>query len=101
MPVLKCPMGDECNWEYPCDFDQDKSMEIIKMHFSARHSTQVAATSETSINKAPKMDRPVVDIGIDQEEWNLFLVRWEQFRIGSRITPDSAASNYFNAREYR
>ncbi|MEL6802396.1 MAG: reverse transcriptase domain-containing protein, partial [Bacteroidota bacterium] len=86
--MLRCPVTN-CEWEYPCDFDKSQSFEIVKMHVSACHERQPGTVTATAIqSKAPKIDRPVVDLGIDQEAWNMFLVKWEHFGIGTRISDE-------------
>ena len=92
MPLLKCPM-EGCNWEYPSELGDSQSLEIIKLHFSA--CPKAVSVPQTSQGKAPKINRPIVDIGIDQEEWNMFIIRWNQFKIGSNIGEDCAALQLF------
>ncbi len=43
----------------------------------------------------PKLDRPRIDIGVEQENWNTFVRRWETFRIGSKINDESAPTQLF------
>ena len=64
MPVLKCPLGDQCNWEYPCDFGEVQSVEIIKMHVNALHS-QVSNAISWKREKPQKIYRPTIDFGIN------------------------------------
>lgn len=50
---------------------------------------QIHASTHNSDNansmKGPKLDRPRINVGADQEVWNSFLRRWENFRMGSNI----------------
>ena len=93
MPLLKCPIGG-CEWEYTSELGDIQSIEIIKMHFGACHGN--AVTPQSSQCKAPRLIRPIVDVGITQEEWNMFVVRWNQFRIGSCISNESASLQLFH-----
>ena len=64
MPVLRCPI-EGCEWEYTSELGDAQSLEIIKLHFSAcSKATPVLASTQS---KAPKINRPMVDVGIDQE----------------------------------
>ena len=83
MVKVSCPLEG-------CDFqteDVDSSVVVVLL--------QIHATSHSSANqsttKGPKLDRPRIDMGADEEAWNTFLRRWNNFRIGSNIG-DSIAS---------
>ena len=83
MVKVSCPLEG-------CDFqteDVDASVVVVLL--------QIHATSHSSANpsttKGPKLDRPRIDMGADEEAWNTFLRRWNNFRIGSNIG-DSIAS---------
>ena len=95
MPVLTC-FVDECPWQYSCDFDQEQSLSILKMHVSMCHETPSVKTGQ---NREPKIARPMVDVGINEEEWNTFVIRWKQFRIGSGIGEVSARSSCLIAQQ--
>ena len=45
--------------------------------------------------KAPKLDRPTIDIGVTIEEWNAFVRRWEVFCEGSSINERAAPAQLF------
>ena len=55
----------------------------------------LAATQRNTPPPQPKLDRPRVDMGIEEEVWNGFLRRWEAFRIGSGISDDTAPMQLF------
>ena len=82
MPVLKCPTS-ACTWEYSCEFSNDQCMQIIKMHVDTCHSQQPRVMADSG--KCPKLERPTIDVGIDEEKWEAFVVRWGQFCQGSNI----------------
>ena len=69
--------------------DQETSIvaAIPQVHASA-HTTAVGGGTQVI---EPKLDRPRIDTGADQEAWNTFLRRWEAFRVGSGVS-DSMAS---------
>ena len=92
MPVLRCPT-EGCEWEYTSELGDAQCLEIIKLHFCACSKALPVPASTPS--KAPKINRPMVDVGIDQEEWDLFVIRWKQFRIGSNISDNCASLQLF------
>ena len=48
----------------------------------------------------PKLDRPRVDGGLNQEERNLFIRRWDAFSNGSGLDPNDCSTQLFQcARE--
>ena len=93
MPVLICPVTG-CEWQYPCEFSNDQSVEIIKLHVGACH-TSSSPTAVSAKVKAPKINRPMVDMGISQETWNMFRVRWKQFRTGVQICAEEESLQLF------
>ena len=48
------------------------------------------AAPRPSAPPQPKLDRPRVDMGIEEEVWNGFIRRWEAFKIRSGIKDDMA-----------
>ena len=53
------------------------------------------AAPRPSAPPQPKLDRPRVDMGIEEEVWNGFIRRWEAFKIGSGINDDTAPMQLF------
>ncbi|KAK3779410.1 hypothetical protein RRG08_015811 [Elysia crispata] len=43
----------------------------------------------------PKLDRPRIDIGVEEEVWNGFVRRWEAFKTGSGIGEATASMQLF------
>ena len=68
-------------------------MELIRLHVSTCHIT--AASTEATA-KCPKVTRPIVDMGIDQEQWNSFVIRWKQFRLASGIPASTESLQLFH-----
>ena len=46
-------------------------------------------------SRGPKLNRPTIDVGIDEETWNAFVRRWETFKIGSDISDIAAPMQLF------
>ena len=92
MPSLKCPVID-CVWEYSCEFNNDQSVEIIKLHVGACHVQQ--SQGNQAPGRSPKIDRPTIDVGIDEEQWGNFVVRWKQFCQGSNLSKEAQSLQLF------
>ena len=45
--------------------------------------------------KGPKLTRPSIDVGVDEEAWMAFQRRWETFQRGSGISEEEAAAQLF------
>ena len=82
MVKVACPLP-ECNFETE-DLDPAVVVVVLQIHASLHQP------GNGSSARGPKLDRPRIDTGADQEAWNTFLRRWENFRVGSNI-PDSVA----------
>ena len=69
--------------------DEDGAIIVALLNLHATSHNQVSTSS------APKLQRPSVDIGIEQETWNAFVIRWNAFRTGSSIPPGLEATQLF------
>ena len=81
MVIVACPLP-ECNFK-----TEDLDPAIVAVLLQIHASSHVLGNSV----RGPKLDRPRIDTGADEEAWNTFLRRWENFREGSSIS-DSVAS---------
>ena len=54
-----------------------------------------AVTGVATHSLGPKLEWPKVDVGINQEEWNVFIRRWDVFVTGSGLDPESCSSQLF------
>ena len=61
---------------------------LLQLH-AAEHSTRRAAQA------GPKLERPSIDAGVDEESWNSFVRRWEAYRAGSQISDEFAPVQLF------
>ena len=90
MPELTCLMAG-CDWKYSCEFSNEQSqIEMIKLHCTLIHPSSDPATSQSNQCKAPKLNRPTIDMGVDQEQWDMFMVRWKQFASGVQLSAENA-----------
>ena len=82
MVVVSCP-ATGCAYVTE-DLPSDIVVQLLSIH-AIEHSRPPVSAS-----RGPKLNRPIIDVGVNEETWNAFLRRWETFRIGSDIS-DSAA----------
>ena len=85
MVKVTCPLPG-CGFKTE---DQEASVVAVLLQIHASTHTTVAGGG-TQV-RGPKLDRPRIDTGADQEAWNTFLRRWDAFRVGSGVS-DSMAS---------
>ena len=84
MVVISCPFG--CGYLTE-DVSEALVTELIKLHVMS-HSTQQAS-------RGPKLNRPTIDVGANEEMWTSFKRRWQTFRRGSQISDNEAAAQLF------
>ena len=89
MVVVDCPVDG-------CDYSTQDVSEALAIALLTIHGpTHTAHTPEPLPVKGPRLERPQVNVGISTEEWNVFIRRWEVFRVGSGIDDASAPSQLF------
>lgn len=91
MIVLECPIPG-------CSYKTPESPETVACALLTAHTpvhTSVSAMVTSRRYHGPKLDRPKVDVGIYQEEWTIFIHRWDAFVIGSGLDPDASSSQLF------
>ena len=75
-----------------CDFQaEDQEASVVAVPLRVHASTHSTAAGGGTEARGPRLDRPRIDTGADQEAWNTFLRRWDAFRVGSGVG-DSMAS---------
>lgn len=86
-----------------CGFKTNDASEALAIALLANHGL-AHQPSTTPVNtgqaldqapRGPKLDRPKVNLGVSTEEWNIFIRRWDVFRVGSGINETSAPSQLF------
>lgn len=85
MVIVSCPHPG-CGFATE-DLDIAVVATLVQIHAVSHNVHPINVRNATS---GPKLDRPRVDTGINQETWNTFLRRWEAFRIGSGIEDSMA-----------
>ena len=86
MVIVACPASG-CTYKTA---DEDAAVVVALLQIHAMEHSPAAAPPR------PKLTRPQIDIGVEQEVWNTFLVRWEAFRSGSAIDSSSASTQLFH-----
>lgn len=88
MVIVKCPaLG--CPYETS---DEDAQVVAALLNIHAISHSQPAQTTHCP---QPKLERPRIDVGMEEEVWNGFIRRWEAFRIGSGINEHTAPMQLF------
>ena len=64
---------------------------MIKLHCRLSHPSSDSTTGQSNQCRAPKLNRPTIDIGVDQEQGDMFMVRWKQFASGVQLSAESAS----------
>ena len=94
MVVVTCSVPD---FDFQtADVSEQLAIALLSNHGLAHQTPSLTpATNSAPIPRGPKLERPKVDVGITDEQWNIFLRRWEVFRTGSGIDDESAPSQLF------
>ena len=74
-----------------CDYETEDLDPVIVAALLQVHATSHTSASNAMAGRGPKLDRPKIDVGVNQETWNMFLKRWEAFRTCSGISESMAA----------
>ena len=92
MVVISCPFNG-CTYQTP-DESGDIVCTLLKIH-AMEHERQQHVPQQSAAVNMPKLNRPMVDVGIDEEAWIMFTRRWDTFKIGSHIGNDIAPIQLF------
>ena len=87
MPVINCPI-DGCKYKTE-DVSEAIVIKLLEMHTLTHTASQPARI------KGPKLSRPTIDVGANEEIWNTFKRRWETFMKGSGIQQNEASAQLF------
>ena len=91
MVKIKCSFPD-CTYEAE---HADSAIVASLLNIHCQTHAIAAFALRTPAPPQPKLDRPRVDIGIEEEVWNGFIRRWEAFRVGSGISEETAPMQLF------
>ena len=87
MVIVECPFPG-CTHRTP-DLPPEVVGPLLTIH-AITHSRPPATPS-----RGPKLNRPTIDVGVDEETWNAFVRRWETFKHGSDIDEGAAPTQLF------
>ena len=93
MTSIKCPIPG-CTYETP-ESSETVACALLAAHTPLHMNAPLRATADISATRGPKLDRPKVDVGVTQEEWNIFTRRWDIFVVGSGLDPEASSSQLF------
>ena len=87
MVVVACPISG-CTYKTD-DLPAEIIGPLLNCHALEHSRPQIHAS------RGPKLNRPTIDIGVDEETWNAFFRRWETFKLGSDISDEAASTQLF------
>ena len=85
MVVISCPIPG-------CTYVTDDVSESLVGKLLDLH---IIHHNQRSSKKGPKLSRPSVDVGVNEEAWQAFERRWTTFKNNSNICEDEAAAQLF------
>ena len=88
MVVVQCSIPG-CTYETT---DAETGVVIALLNLHALSHTQA---THPPTPPQPKLDRPRIDIGVEEEVWNGFIRRWEAYKTGSGIVEATASMQLF------
>ena len=88
MVIVNCSFRG-CTYATP-DLTPEVIGPLLTIHALEHSSPQTHASS-----RGPKLHRPTIDVGVDEEVWNAFVRRWETFKLGSDISDQAAPVQLF------
>ena len=83
--TLQCPI-DDCSYT-TAEMDVTLAVEVLKIH-SLQHTHTAAPTAAATTQSAAKLhkpDRPSVDLGISEAQWDFFSDEWRIFKLRANI----------------
>lgn len=84
---MKCQIKG-CSFETD-DLPPEIAVRLLNIHALVHFQPKVPAS------RGPKLNRPTIDVGIDEETWNAVVLRWETFKSGSDIGELAAPTQLF------
>ena len=87
MVIVSCPASG-CSFRTD-DLPPEIVVSLLNIHALEHSRPQIQAS------RGPKLNRPTIDVGVDEETWNAFVRRWETFKLGSDISDDVAPTQLF------
>ena len=69
--MVKCPI-EGCSYDTG---EADPAVIVALLNLHALSHTKPTLPSQ------PKLDRPKIDIGVEEEVWNGFIRRWEALKL--------------------
>ena len=78
-----------------CTYKTEDASAAIVVQLLSLHALQHTNRAPITASTGPKLTRPTIDSGVQEETWNNFLRRWETFRLGSGISEDAAPVQLF------
>lgn len=91
MPSIHCPIAG-CAY-VTGDVDAAIAAALLMVHNNV-HTTPTAVAAPSK-QKAPKIQRPSISRGGNEETWNTFNARWRLFKEGTSLSPAEVSQQLF------
>ena len=92
MPSLRCPI-DDCEYTTD-DVTEQSAIELLKLHSIQHRNLLPQPPAPTSAPTAPvhckKPDRPTIDLGASESQWDFFVDEWAIYKRRSGVSDDDA-----------
>ena len=90
MPIFKCPI-DDCTYQTE-DIDAGVAVAMLTIH----NNVHLASNPTDDDNQRdPKIERPKISAGSDEETWNTFLTRWTMFKRNRKVKGTACVEQLF------
>ena len=73
----KCPL---CNF-----VTEDAAASVVTALLNIHALSHTPNQTHTPNPQQPKLERPRIGLGVEEEQWNNFIRKWDAFKIGSAI----------------
>ena len=85
---LQCPVPD-CTYKTEDLTDASLLSALLNLHATAHAKPAAAAETAHAPPKAPprirELKRSTISLAANSEDWAYFIIRWEEYRVGSRL----------------
>ena len=90
--TIQCPVSG-CTWTYESGFNAEQSFRVLNIHVDRDHPSP--NSQQVTMGKVHKLIPPTVDVGIDQEAWISFKLKWKHYCEVSQLSPEMQSHQLF------
>ena len=90
MPIFKCPK-DDCTYQTE-DINAGVAVAMLTIHNNVHLASN---PTDDNNQRDPKIERPKIFAGSDEETWNTFLTRWTMFKRNRKVKGTACVEQLF------